>query len=440
MLRILSIAGLPAVVALALNLLAAPHRGDPDAPAGATDHRAEYLLVPDRVFDGQAMHEGWVVRVSGNRIAYAGPASGAPRADGSVRRFELDGMTLLPGLIDLHSHVLLHPYDEASWNDQILRESQAERVARAVVHAERTLLSGFTTLRDLGSEGAGYADVGVKQAIEKGVIPGPRLIVAGKAIVATGSYGPKGFDPDFDVPLGAEEADGVDELIRVVRDQIGKGADVVKVYADYRWGPGGEARPTFSLDELRLIVETAESSGRRVVAHAGTAEGMLRATMAGVVTIEHGDGGTPPVFELMAERGVAFCPTLAAVDAISEYGGWDRGSQPDPPRIVAKKNSMRLALAAGVTICNGSDVGVFDHGDNARELELLVEYGLDAVGALRAATAVNAGLLGMGDELGRVAVGFLADLVAVSGNPAANIAATRDVRFVMKDGAVYREP
>jgi imidazolonepropionase-like amidohydrolase len=202
----------------------------------------------------------------------------------------------MPGMIEGHSHILLHPYNEVSWNDQVLKESQAERVIRAANHAKANLMAGFTTIRDLGSEGAGYADVGVKQSIEKGIIPGPRMLVAGPAIVATGSYGPKGFAPHVKVPLGANEADGIDALIREVRRQIGGGADIIKVYADYRWGPNGEAMPTFTQEELEIIVDVASSSGRPVVAHAATAEGMRRAAMAGVQTIEHGDGGTPEVF------------------------------------------------------------------------------------------------------------------------------------------------
>ncbi len=263
------------------------------------------------------------------------------------------------------------------------------------------------------------------------------MLVAPRAIVATGSYGPKGFAPSVDVPLGAEAADGVDALVRTVRDQIGKGADWIKVYADYRWGPQGEAEPTFSLDELELVVETARSSQRAVVAHAGTAEGMRRAILAGVETIEHGDGGTPEVFELMQQHGVAFCPTLAAGDAILQYGGWKKGEEPEPERITTKRASFRAAIAAGVTICNGSDIGVFPHGDNAREPALMVDYGLPVIDALRAATSVNARVLHLEDQ---VAAGLLADLIAVDGDPTRDIASLRNVRFVMQGGVIHRAP
>jgi imidazolonepropionase-like amidohydrolase len=407
----------------------------------AEDGSTGYLVLEaDRVFDGVESHERWRVVVEGDRVVAAGPYDevGLPEGgEGSVRVIRLDGATLLPGLIEGHSHLLLHPYDETSWTDQVLRESRAERVARATVHARETLMAGFTTGRDLGSEGAGYADVGVKQAIEKGVIPGPRLLVAGRAIVATGSYGPSGFAPSFEVPLGAEPADGAD-LERVVRDQIGKGADLIKVYADYRWGPAGEARPTFTLGELERIVEVAAASGRPVVAHAATAEGMRRAALAGVQTIEHGDGGTAEVFALMRERGVAWCPTLAAADAILRYGGWD-GGEPEPERLRAKRLTMRAALESGVTILAGGDSGVFTHGENARELELMVDYGMAPIDVLRAATSVNAEVLGFA-ELGRIAPGRLADLVAVKGDPAERIGALRDVLLVIQDGVVVREP
>ena len=393
------------------------------------------LLLPDHVFDGEDMHDGWAVVVEGETISWVGPADQAPRV---ADRRELKGMTLLPGLIEGHSHILLHPYNETSWNDQVLRESVAERSIRAANHAERTLMAGFTTIRDLGGEGSGYADVGIKTAIRKGVIPGPRMLVAGPAIVATGSYGPKGFNPEVGQPLGANPADGVDDLIREARTQIGHGADLIKVYADYRWGPNGEAMPTFTLEELTRLQEVTTSSGRPLVAHAATDEGMRRAVLAGVETIEHGDGGSPEVFGLMASRGVVWYPTLAAVEAISSYGGWKKGIDPDPARVVAKKALFRQALDLGVKIGMGGDVGVYPHGENAWEMELMVEYGMPAIDVLRAATSLNADTFHLADR-GRIRSGLLADLVAVGGNPVEDMQVIRDVRLVMKGGAVVRD-
>lgn len=395
--------------------------------------QVDFLLKPDRVFDGKTMHENWVVTVSGNKIMYAGPA----RTINAKETVNLKGMTLMPGMIEGHSHILLHPYNETSWNDQVLKESFAERSARAVNHLRASLMAGITTMRDLGSEGAGYTDVGMKQAVNKGVIPGPRLLVAGKAIVATGSYGPKGFHEGVQVPLGAETADGFDDLIRVTRDQIGHGADFIKVYADYRWGPNGTAEATFTVAELKTIIEIAESSGRYVVAHAASPEGMRRAIEAGVETIEHGDGGTPELFALMAEKGIGFCPTLAAGDAISQYGGWKKGIDPEPTRISNKRKSFKMALEAGVKIVFGGDVGVFTHGENARELEMMVDYGMTPESTLQSATSLNAEMFHL-ERLGQIKEGFLADIIAVEGNPIDNISNLKKVKMVMKNGVIYK--
>lgn len=393
----------------------------------------DYLLKADRVFDGFESHADWVVAVKGNKITYVG-ASYKGKANETIT---LKGKTLLPGLIEGHSHILLHPYNEVSWNDQVLRESVAERSARAVNHLRASLMAGITTMRDLGSEGAGYADIGLKQAVEKGVVPGPRLLVAGKAIVATGSYGPKGFHEGVEVPLGAETADGFDDLIRVTRDQIGHGADFIKVYADYRWGPNGTAEATFTVAELKTIVEIAESSGRYVVAHASSPEGMRRAIEAGVETIEHGDDATLEIFNLMKAKGIALCPTVAAGDAISQYGGWKKGIDPTPARILAKQENFKMALSAGVKIVFGGDVGVFTHGDNVRELELMVEYGMNTKAALISATSANAEQFHL-NTLGQLKAGFLADIIAVEGDPMKEISALRKVGLVMKDGKIYK--
>ncbi len=404
---------------------------------GTAQNSQGFILTATHIFDGKDIVKNKAIVVEEDLITNVIDKEEVYKWT-NYKVLDFPDHTLMPGMIEGHSHLLLHPYDETSWNDQVLKESIAERSIRAAIHAKSTLLSGFTTTRDLGAEGAGYADVGVKQSIDKGVIPGPRMIVAGPAIVATGSYGPKGFADHVKVPLGANEADGIDDLISEVRTQIGNGADIIKVYADYRWGPYGQAMPTFTINELKLIVDIASSSGRQVAAHAATAEGMRRAVLAGVSSIEHGDAGTSEVFQLMKEHKVALCPTLAAGDAIMQYRGWKKGEDADPVRIKKKKTSFALALKSGVRILAGGDVGVFSHGDNVRELEMMVEYGMKTEDVLIAATSGNADIMEIEKQVGSLSKGLKADIIAVEGAPQKSISNLRKVNFVMKDGKIYK--
>jgi imidazolonepropionase-like amidohydrolase len=394
------------------------------------------LLKPDRVFDGERMQTGWVVLVKNDSIVQAG--SMMFKLPAGTRVIELKGCTLLPGLIEGHSHLFLHPYNETPWDDQVLKESRAERTARAVNHAKATLMAGFTTVRDLGTEGAWYDDVGLKKTIEKGIIPGPRMIVATRAIVAKGTYGPKTGNPDIELPQGAAEVAGIEDITNEVRTQIGKGADLIKIYADYRYGKDGEAQPTFAAEAIAWAVGITKSSGREVVVHATTPEGMKRAIIAGVATIEHGDNGTEEVFKLMKEKNVALCPTIAASEAVELYKGWRKGIDPDPERIVNKKKSFAAALKSGVTICMGGDVGVFAHGDNAREMELMIEYGMKPMDVLRSATSINADVFGYGNKIGRIKKDLFADIIAVEGDPSKDIKDIRKIRLVIKAGMIYR--
>ncbi|MFN7260687.1 MAG: amidohydrolase family protein, partial [Cyclobacteriaceae bacterium] len=393
-------------------------------------------LTADRIFDGEVMHTGWAVVVEADKIVSIGPKEKIKEWAGSIK-INYPNSTLLPGLIEGHSHLLLYPYNITDWDTQVLKETDAYRTARATVHAKNTLMAGFTTARDLGTEGAGYSDVALKRAINEGIIPGPRLMVAGRAIVSTGSYGPKGYDHDQEIMLGAEAADGND-LVRVVRDQIGKGADFIKIYADYRWGLNGEDQPSFTLEELKLINEVTRSSGRVMVCHAKSKEAIRRAVMAGAETIEHGDFIDVETGKLMKEHNVTFIPTLAAVDMITQYRGWKKGVSPDPANVVNKKKSFKAAMESGVAIGMGGDVGVFPHGENALEMELMVEYGMKPMEVLKAATTINAKAFHLDQQVGAIKEGLKADLLIVSGDPSNVISDLRKVKWVMKDGVVVR--
>lgn len=412
--------------------------------ANAVTAKGDVLLVPDRVWtaDGDAAHTGWAVLVHDGAIAAVGPLASV-QAPAGAQRIDLPGTTLTPGLIDLHSHVFLHPYNETLWNDQVLKEPQDYRTLEAAAHARATLLAGFTTLRDLGTEGAGFADVSVKRAIDEGMIPGPRLFVATRAIVATASYGPgpRGFRPDMELPGGAQEVSGVDEAIRATREQAGRGADWIKLYADYRVGVDGGTQPTLSLAEMKAIVDTAHLSGRPVAAHASSDEGVRLAVEAGVDSIEHGYGATEATFRLLKQHGVAYESTLTAVESTAQYFEHYVPGQSEPTaRMKEAERAFRTALKLGVTIGNGSDVGVFTHGDNWREPSNMVRDGMTPPQALHAATNVAARILRQQDKFGRIAPGLRADLAAFSGDPSTHIDDLKHPVFVMKDGTVYRTP
>ena len=393
-----------------------------------------YITAP-RLFDGEVMHKDWALIIENNKIINVGPVEQLKVPEGSVK-INYPNATILPGLIEGHSHLMLYPYNITDWDTQVLKEPDSYRTVRATVHAKNTLLAGFTTARDLGTEGAGYSDVSLKRAINEGIIIGPRLMVAGRAIVSTGSYGPKGYDSDQQIMLGAEPADGND-LIRVVRDQIGKGADFIKIYADYRWGINGEDRPSFTLDELKLINEVTKSSGRVMVCHAKSKEAIRRAVLAGAETIEHGDFIDVELGKLMKQYNVTYIPTISAVDVISQYRGWKKGVTDPPINVLNKRKSFKDAIASGVSIGMGGDVGVYPHGENVLEMELMVEYGLPVIDALKAATSINAKAFHIDDSLGYIKPGYIADIIAVEGDPSKNISDLKKVKFVMKEGIIY---
>ncbi len=406
--------------------------------------RPVIVIKAARLLDGTSarVRSGMAVVVDGDRIREVGPA-GSVSPSPESEMIDLGDATLLPGLIDAHTHVLLQGDPTArSYDDQILKESVPHRTIRGVAAARTALLHGFTTLRDLGTEGAGYADVAIRDAIAEGQIHGPRMFVATLALDITGVYPVLGFALESEAPSGVQVADGPDAGRAAVREQVKHGADWIKVYCDRGYFVDGAGRldsiPTFDADELAAIVDEAHRQGRKVAAHAMAPKGIGNALDAGVDSIEHGVGLDAASIKRMVASGVFYCPTLTVTRYVAPARAaegreiWTRMPE-------FHRKSFEAALKAGVKIAFGTDAGGFPWTrSQAEEFTWMVRYGMTPEQAIRAATTVAAALLGREREIGRVAPGYRADLIAVSGDPLADIDAMKSVRFVMSGGQVRK--
>jgi imidazolonepropionase-like amidohydrolase len=357
----------------------------------------------------------------------------------------LDGKTCLPGLIDTHTHILLQgDITAADYDEQLLKQSPEYRTILATVNARRALEYGFTTIRDVETEGAGYADVDVKKAINNGVIPGPRMQVATRAMDVTGAYPLLGYAPNVEVPHGVQVVDGADAGRKAVREQIMYGADWIKVYSDrsYRLRADGvlDDIPTFTLDELRAIVDEAHRQRHKVASHAMALNGVHNSVEAGVDSIEHGNYIADEDLKTMAARGIYYVPTIF----VGEYVAQGRAAAGAPvwvKMIAVHEDTFRRAMKAGVKIAFGTDAGGFDWKVNpAKEFASMVKFGMTPAQALRSAMATASELLGMQDKVGTIEPGKLADIVAVPGDPLGDVSVMEKVDFVMKGGVVYRKP
>ncbi|HZJ54213.1 MAG TPA: amidohydrolase family protein [Myxococcaceae bacterium] len=382
-----------------------------------------------------------VIVIRRNRIE----SVGAGAAPAGARVIDLSSVTVLPGMIDGHTHVFLQGEDpaEGGYDVQLLKYPLAYRAARATVAARRALEQGFTTIRDVETEGAGYGDVGIKRAIDEGHIPGPRMFVSTRAISTTGGYNLEGYAPEVTVPKGAQLVDGPVEARRATREQLENGADWIKVYMTHRsWVDAAgnlQSQPTLTVEELKAIVDEAHGWGRKVACHAYTNPGMKRALDGGCDSIEHGLELDDAAVAQMVKQGTWLCPTMAAY-----YGYWEPEGTPvgkrDRKRAEVHGPSLRRAVKAGVKIAFGSDVGGFSWNDPiAKEFPYMVQFGMTPMQAIQSATSRAAEMLGMKGQLGVVAQGAYADIVAVSADPLKDVKALEKVVFVMKDGKVFRD-
>ena len=390
---------------------------------------------------GQVQHNVLVI-VEGDRIREAREGGTAPAG---AHVTDLSDRTCLPGLIDTHTHVLLQgDITAADYDEQLLKQSVAYRTILATRSVKRALGYGFTTIRDVETEGAGYADVDLKRAIERGIIPGPRMRVATRAMDVTGAYPLLGYAPEVSVPHGVQVVDGPDEGRKAVREQISFGADWIKVYSDrsYFVRPDGvlDDIPTFTLDELRAIVDETHRQRHKIASHAMALNGVHNSVEAGVDSIEHGDYIADADLKTMVQKGIYYVPTIYVGEYVAE-GRAAAGAKVWLEMIKIHANTFKRALSAGVKIAFGTDVGGFDWGVNpAIEFPLMVKYGMTPAQAIRSATVTAAELLGMEKDLGAIAPGKYADMVAVKGDPLADISLLQKIDFVMKGGEIYKSP
>jgi len=426
---------------LALVLVAASAFARP-GPKDESKGAASILVKAGKVLEVRKGRyiENAGIWIEGERIREVGPlAQIVAHAPKDAAIVDLSRATVLPGLIDCHTHLMARFADSPSgYLLSLATKSEAFRALEGAADARITLNAGFTAVRDVENEGSGYADVALRDAINQGLVDGPRMQVATRAIAAVGQYNPFGVSPDLaNFPTGAQMVSGVEEARRAVREQIGHGADLIKVYADW-------SQPTLTVDEMRVIVEEAHKQGRKVAAHATTPQGIQNAITAGVDSIEHGHGANRQNLEMMKEKGVFLVPTVGAIDAMSERFRNELRTPEQKQRMEQRlrgiQEAIQLAMSLGVKIASGFDASEEGaQGKNAEELAGLVKRGMTSADAIRAATVNAAELMSWQDDIGAVEAGRYADLIAVEGDPLNEITVLRQVKFVMKGGKVIKD-